>query len=288
MLGLVILTPVFSAELPDQQAAAERSGTALVLEAPLPPKTKIALGEAIADRIDRADGRIPDLGPAFATVTPPPESRTAFAELEQQLTGELDKAATHAFSGVFLLAGALALLALPAILAGGPARAGRRRASVAVGVAVAGSAGVLGAYLAFGGADYQPREVADPCKPKSAEELRARSGGLFERIALSALDGAACRLRVTREELALAVATEDARREFVASHGISDAAVEDAVRKGARRAIADERRRGSISPVEASLLDRAVGAVPISTLLNALQSSTGRSVIDFLSGILRG
>jgi hypothetical protein len=290
VLGLVVLTPLFSAELPDQQAAAERSGTALLLEAPLSPTTKVELGDAIAEQISAAGGRIPDLAPAFATVTPDPEARPAFAELERQLTGELDKAATHAFSGVFLIAAALALLALLPIVASRAAQTGSRRpaGTAAAGLAVTAVAGVLGAYLALGGADYQPRAVADPCVPRSTEELRARSGGLLEQIALSALDGAACRLRVTREELALAVASEDARREFVARHQISDAGLEDAVREGARRAIADERRRGSLSSFEASLLERAVGVVPVTTLLDALQSSAGRSVIELLSGLLRG
>ena len=146
----------------------------------------------------------------------------------------------------------------------------------------------MGAYLALGGAEYQPLEVADPCEPRSVEELRSRDVGLLERIGLSALDGAACRLRVTREELALAVASEDARREFMARHRISDAGLEDAVRDGARRAIADERRLGSLSSLEASLLERAVDAVPVGTLLDALQSSRGRSVIDSLGDLLGG
>ncbi len=288
VLGLVVLTPLFSAELPDQQQAAEQAGTALILEAPLSPATKIELGDAIAEQIGAAGGRIPDLEPAFAQVSPAPEAQAAYAELQEQLTGELDKAATHAFSGVFLIAAALALLALlPIAMSGAAQPGGRRRAGpVAAGLAVGASAAVVGAYLALGGAGFQPREVADPCVPKSAEELRAQSGGLFERIGLSALDGAACRLRVTREELALAVASEAARREFVASHRITDAGLEDAVRDGARRAIADERRRGSLSPAEASLLERAVGAVPVATLLDALQSGGGRSVIDLLSGLL--
>ena len=290
VLGLVVLTPLFSAELPDQQAAAERSGTALILEADLSPATKIALGDAIADQIDAAGGRIPDLAPAFREVMPPPEARPAYAELQDQLNGELDKAATHAFSEVFLIAAGLALLALVPIVVSGAGQAGARRRAggVAAGLSAVASAGVVGAYLSLGGAGYQPLEVADPCAPRPVEALRAREGGLLERIGLSALDGAACRLRVTREELALAVASEDARREFVGRHRITDAGFEDAVRDGARRAIGDERRLGSISALEASLLERAVAAVPVGTLLDALQSNAGRSVVDLLSDLLRG
>ena len=288
VLGLVILTPLFSAELPDQQAAAERSGTALILEAALPPRTKIELGDAIAAQIDAAGGRLPDLGPAFASVTPPSDARAAYAELEGRLTGELDKAATHAFSGVFVIAAGLALLALvPIALSGASDAATRRRPGAApAGLAAVVSAGVVGAYLALGGASYQPREVADPCAPRPAGQL-PDGGGTLERIGLSALDGAACRLRVTREELALALASEAARRGFLTGHGITDAGLEDAVREGARRAIADEQRRGSLSGLEASLLGRAVDVVPVATLLDALRSSAGRSVVELLSGLLR-
>jgi hypothetical protein len=290
VLGLLVLTPVFSAELPDQQLAAQRSGTALILDAELSPTTKIALGDAIADQIEAAGGQIPDLAPAFRAVTPPPEARPAYAELQNQLTGELDKAATHAFSGVFLIAAGLALLALLPIAVSGAAGtvAGHRPGGRAAGLSVVASAGLVGTYLALGGAEYQPLEVADPCEPRSVEELRARDVGTLERIGLSALDGAACRLRVTREELALAVASEEAREEFTARHRISDSGLEDAVREGARRAIEDEQRVGSLSALEASLLKRAVDTVPVGTLLDALRSSRGRSVIDSLGDLLGG
>ena len=288
VLGLLVLTPVFSAELPDQQVAAERSGTALILDADLSPATKIALGDAIAEQIEAAGGRIPDLAPAFGAVEPPPEAGPAYAELQDQLAGELDKAATHAFSGVFLIAAGLALIALvPIALSGAAGTGAPRHGGMAAGLSVVASAGLVAAYLALGGAEYQPLEVADPCEPRSVEELRS-DVGVLERIGLSALDGAACRLRVTREELALAVASEEARREFTARHRISDAGLEDAVRDGARRAIADERRLGSLSSLEASLLERAVDAVPVGTLLDALQSSRGRSVVDSLGDLLGG
>ena len=43
---------------------------------------------------------------------------------------------------------------------------------------------------------------------------------LFEGIALSSLDGAACELQVSREELTLALADEEATQEFAEAHGI--------------------------------------------------------------------
>jgi hypothetical protein len=286
VLGLVVLTPLFSAELPDQQRAAERSGTALILDARLSPATKIALGAAIGEQIDRADGRLPALSPAFDAVTPPPEGRVEYARLERRIAEELDKAATHAFSAVFLIAGGIALLALVPIGWSGGLSPLRWGPSGAV-AAAASSAGLVGTYVALGGAGYVPLEVANPCAPRPIEQLRQQNDRLLERIALSALDGAACRLRVTREELALAIASEDSRAEFLESHRVTDEALDEAVRAGLRRAIDDARRLGLISALEANALERAVDVLPVPVLMDALRSNVGRDVIEFITEILR-
>jgi MFS family permease len=110
--GILILTPVFTTQLSEQRDAVLQSGTALVLDAPLSPQTKIALGDAIAERVQVADRELPSLGPAFAAVEAPPESAASYAQLEVQLEAEIDRAATHAFSLAFLGAGVFALLAL--------------------------------------------------------------------------------------------------------------------------------------------------------------------------------
>ena len=85
---------------------------------------------------------------------------------------------------------------------------------------------------------------------------------MLERIALSTLDGAACRLRVPREELALALASDEARAKFAAGHRISDAAIDDAVRSGLRRAVDDAVRLDMLSSLEASLLRQGVDGCP--------------------------
>ena len=115
VFGILLLTPIFSAQLTEQHRAAQHSGTALLLDAPLPSNTKIELGRSIADQIRRADGRLPELSRAFRAVEPPETARPAYRRLQTDLEEEVDKAATHAFSESFLLAGALALLALAPI-----------------------------------------------------------------------------------------------------------------------------------------------------------------------------
>jgi hypothetical protein len=286
VLGLLVLTPLFTANLTDQQDAAERSGTALILDARLSPETKIALGEAVAEQIERADGRLPNLAPAFDAVTPPGEGRQEYAELESRLAEEVDKAATSAFSPVFLIAAGLALVAVvPVALSGG---APRRRGVLAIGAATVSSAGLAAAYAGLGGAQYEPLEVRNPCEARPVDELRQRSGTALERIALSTLDGAACRLRVPREELALALASPDARSQFAAEHRLSDEEIDEAVRSGLRRAVDDAVRLDMLSSLEASLLGRAVDAVPVPVLLDALRSDTGQGVLRLLTELLSG
>jgi MFS family permease len=285
VVGIVVLTPIFTAELTDQGSAAQRSGTALILDAGLAPQTKIELGTAIAEQVERAGGRLTDLSPAFAEVAPPPEGRAEYARLEQELSDEVDKAATSAFSTVFLVAAALALLAVLPIVLGGDGGTGRRGA-LAPALAILAAGGLVGTHLALGGASYEPLEVADPCKPRPAERLSGRDQ-VLQRIGLSALDGAACRLRVTREELVLALADEDARRAFAEEHRISDEALERAVRGGLERAIDEADRIEAISPLEAELLRRAQASLPVSTIIRALGSSTGQGILGFLTDLLR-
>jgi len=85
--------------------------------------------------------------------------------------------------------------------------------------ALAASVALVAVYLAAGGSDYEPTPVAGPCEPR---EWRSPEGveESAEQFALSALDGAACELGVSRETLAVALATPDAREEFAAEYGI--------------------------------------------------------------------
>ena len=178
---------------------------------------------------------------------------------------------------MFLVAAALALLAVvPIAIGGGAAREPRGRGGVAaIAAALGSSAALAGAYLALGGASFKPLEVADPCRPRPADRLKGRDQ-LLQRLALSALDGAACRLRVTREELVLALASDEARTTFAKEHRISDAALDGAVRAGLGRAIADAQHSGAISSLEAALLRRARDALPVRTIIDGLQSKTGK------------
>jgi len=112
VIGLLILTPIFTTDLLAQQAAAERAGTALVLNSALSFDAKLRLGEAIDRQLQEADNRLPDLAPAFRAQHPSGADGPVYAHLHHQLTDQVRRAATHAFSRSFLVASAIALLAL--------------------------------------------------------------------------------------------------------------------------------------------------------------------------------
>lgn len=112
VVGIVALAPVLSAELDSQRLAAQDSTTALLLDAPLPPDTKVELATALGDGIEAADGRLPDVRPSFAAVTPAADDAEALAALEDDVVDQIERAATNAFSVPFLAAATFALLAL--------------------------------------------------------------------------------------------------------------------------------------------------------------------------------
>ena len=119
VVGLAILTPVFTADLRDAEVPAQEAITSLVLDAPLLPDHKIAVAEALGRELSgqQEEGQIPDLHRAFASLDLEPEERPAAADLERALDEQLERAATRAFRDSFLLGAGLALLALLTVIA---------------------------------------------------------------------------------------------------------------------------------------------------------------------------
>jgi MFS family permease len=119
VVGLAILTPIFTTDLQDAQAPAQEAITSLVLDAPLQPEDKIAVAQALGAQLSNQHGRVPDLRPAFATLSLDPSERPAAAALERDLHAQLERAATRAFRDSFLVGAGLALLALLTVIAPG-------------------------------------------------------------------------------------------------------------------------------------------------------------------------
>ncbi len=112
VLGLAILTPVFTADLRDAEVPAQEAIAALVLDAPLKSQDKIAVAEALGRELSAQQGQVPDLHRAFASLDVEPEERAAVAQLERDLDAQLERAATWAFRDSFLIGAGLALAAL--------------------------------------------------------------------------------------------------------------------------------------------------------------------------------
>jgi hypothetical protein len=126
-----------------------------------------------------------------------------------------------------------------------------RRLLVLLGVAGA----LLVVELSLGAIGFGKPHLADPCTSKPAFE----GGGLdgeVQRFALSGLNGAACRLHTTREELVLS---------FVPAAGTKRVrwdrrTIEDALRYGFDRAFKDLEARGLAGLVVGHILEVVIGA----------------------------
>ncbi|MET0820786.1 MAG: MFS transporter [Aeromicrobium sp.] len=112
VVGLAILTPVFTGDLQDAQRPAEEAITALVIDAPLQPQDKIAVAKALGSALADQRGQVPDLAPAFATLDVDSADRPALTALQRRLDDQLERAANRAFRDSFLVGAALALAAL--------------------------------------------------------------------------------------------------------------------------------------------------------------------------------
>jgi hypothetical protein len=120
VVGLLLLTPVFTSALDRNEDRALRAGAAAVLDSRIPPLEKLAVAQDVLAIVRGADREVPDVRDAFVDRPDVPEYRS----LEQRLVSELDRAVTAAFSRPFLLA---ALLALAALV---PIAVSRRQVSV--------------------------------------------------------------------------------------------------------------------------------------------------------------
>jgi MFS family permease len=112
VVGLLVLTPVFTANLETERGQAEQAGIAALLDSDVAPSAKLGLATRIADQISAEGDKVPDVRPAFEPLPTDTDERTAVVTLRDQIVDEVERAATHAFSASFLIAAAFALAAL--------------------------------------------------------------------------------------------------------------------------------------------------------------------------------
>lgn len=157
------------------------------------------------------------------------------------------------------------------------------RAQLLVGGAILAAVALVVVYLAAGGSSYTPEKTQDPCQPREWRDP-GNLQEVAEQFSLSALDGAACELGVSREELALALPTEEAREEFERQHGIDTEEFARAIRAGLLRAIEDAEDAGALSPLIAGPLRATVEQIPLDQAIELVEdaSSTFETFQDFL------
>jgi hypothetical protein len=128
-------------------------------------------------------------------------------------------------------------------------------------VLVAAALALIVVELANGGARSVSPAIAKPCEARAAFEGHGLDATV-QRVVLEGLDGAACKLRTTREELVLSLSP--------ASHGSprwSRHAIEVAVRSGLTHAIDAEAQQGNIPGLLVPLLHRIVQSTPFEKLI---------------------
>ncbi len=157
------------------------------------------------------------------------------------------------------------------------------RAQLLVGGAILAAVALVVVYLAAGGSSYTPEKTQDPCQPREWRDP-GNLQEVAEQFSLSALDGAACELGVSREELALALPTEEAREEFERQHGIDTEEFARAIRAGLLRAIEDAEDAGALSPLIAGPLRATVEQIPLDQAIELVEDAS--SAFDTFQGFL--
>jgi MFS family permease len=112
VVGLLLLTPIFTADIAEQRRDAIDAGTAVILDSPASPLLKLDLAQRVNERLEAERGKVPTIGPAFEPLPEDPSERDEVVRLRDELQDQLDRGATHAFSTSFILAALLGLLAL--------------------------------------------------------------------------------------------------------------------------------------------------------------------------------
>jgi hypothetical protein len=146
---------------------------------------------------------------------------------------------------------------------------GRARVIGLPAVALVLVSGVLATQLAYGGGTFEPLRPADPCVVRAVSSRADGIDGLTERLVLLGIDGAACRLHLSREALTLELAQPGPR---------TDAEI-DALRAGLLAAVQRMEDDGSLPPAS-DLVDEALDNADLNRFLEAAIRALPDSVVN--------
>jgi len=222
-LALATLAPIATAQLDQAAERIRERGTALILDARLPPEDKLPLTQVATADLDSMAPRaalrnaLDQAGDDIGA-----DDRSEYARLRRRADDALVMGINDAFAPAFLICGALGLLAAGGLLI--TIRPKLRNAALA---ACASGALLVPGHAAFA-ASAKPDKVsiADPCAH------RQRTGGvdgLLQDSALVLLDTAACEFGSSREQVALALIDHEQARAYADRYGIEARSLADLV-----------------------------------------------------------
>ena len=277
MLGLLLIAPVLGHNLEAKANDSALAGTRSLLEAQLPLRQKIPVAWALRNG-DPADARRRGAG-RRRRLRGPGRRRQPGAGLRPRRPGRDHRVDPHPRLPLVVPDRCRARpprLAAPARADPRPRRRGcrrrrRRRGSGTAGLIIAGLVAVGAiAFVAVewkGGAqDFGRYEAADPCTAGPDTYPGKGLDNTVQRIALGGLNGAACDLGTSREELILSLDPKS---------GIGDvtwdrATAAKAIQSGTSRAIDDAVDRGTLPSWAGTALRFVVERAPIQWLLDKL------------------
>ena len=135
------------------------------------------------------------------------------------------------------------------------------RAAWIVAALLASGAVLVGVELGKGALSQPPPKIANPCVPREG-----RTGGIdatLQRIVLDGLDGAACRLHTTREELVLSIGGGGVG----VTRSWDEHTIEVALRAGLLRSVDAAEQRGDLPGFLADALRGVVESAPLGKLI---------------------
>jgi hypothetical protein len=250
-LALVALAPLVAAKLDAQVELARERGTALVLDAALPPTDKVAMAPRLLAEIESEDPRdalsraiererrrvgqqqdddsslLGRLRQSLGARASPEELRAQLDQLEEGLDDVVLAAVDAAFSPAFAVTGGMALLA--ALLIALPPARRRVQGRTVAGALLVAVVVPVGYKISEAALKPTPVAIADPCEPRRRGSVGGVEG-FAEGVALGALDRAACRFGSSREELVLALFDDESRRAYEREHGVDPRSLEDLLR----------------------------------------------------------
>jgi predicted MFS family arabinose efflux permease len=211
-LALVVLAPIIHHDLDQATERAKLKSVGVVLAAPIGPREKISLAPKLVAAVhtSRPLAGVRAAAPS-ARASVKPAERPRFDAMFHRIEETFVAAARDAFAHAFLIAAALAFAAAALLVV--EARAAVI-ASLVAGACVASAQALVNYYAA-----PTTYALGRPCESREVPHSGG-VGGLTQEVVLKAVDGAACRLGATREELVLALADKSEAKRFERKHGV--------------------------------------------------------------------